>query len=105
MGVKESKIIFRHIIPNVMSVTLVTITLSFGTAMLTESSLSYLGFGIPLPTPTWGNLLTGANNSIVVKQYWWRWVFPAVIFGACTICINLIGDGLRDAIDPKSVER
>ena len=105
MGVKESKIIFRHIIPNVMSVTLVTITLSFGTAMLTESSLSYLGFGIPLPTPTWGNLLTGANNSIVVKQYWWRWVFPAAIFALTTISINLIGDAIRDAIDPKSSER
>ena len=44
--------------------------------MLTESTLSYLGFGIPLPTPTWGNLLNGANNSIVIQQYWWQWVFP-----------------------------
>ena len=65
----------------------------------------YLGFGIPLPTPTWGNLLNGANNSIVIQQYWWRWVFPAAIFGICTICINLVGDALRDAVDPKSAER
>ena len=105
LGVKESSIIFRHIIPNVMSLILVNATLSFATCMLTESTLSFIGFGITPPTPTWGNMLTGANNSIVIQQYWWRWVFPAAVFGICTICINLIGDALRDAVDPKSQER
>lgn len=105
MGIKEGVIVFRHILPNVISLLLVSMTLEFATCMLTESGLSYLGFGIPLPTPTWGNLLTGANNSIVIQQYWWQWVFPATIFGICTICINMIGDGLRDAVDPKSAER
>ena len=105
MGIKEGTIVFRHILPNVISLLLVSMTLDFATCMLTESSLSYLGFGIPLPTPTWGNLLTGANNSIVIQQYWWQWIFPATIFGICTICINMIGDGLRDAVDPKSAER
>ena len=105
MGIPEHTIIFRHILPNIMSLLMVSMTLSFATCMLTESSLSYLGFGIPLPTPTWGNLLNGANNSIVIQQYWWQWVFPAAIFGICTICINMIGDGLRDAIDPRSAER
>ncbi len=105
LGVREYSIVFRHIIPNVISVILVTATLDFATSMLTESTLSYLGFGIPPPTPTWGNMLTGANNSLIIQQYWWRWVFAAVIFSICTICINLIGDGLRDAIDPKSNKR
>ncbi|MBQ6013956.1 MAG: ABC transporter permease subunit [Firmicutes bacterium] len=105
MGVREGSIIFKHILPNVLSILLVEATLSFATCMLTESSLSYLGFGISPPTPTWGNMLTGANNSIVIQQYWWRWVFPAAIFGICTICINLIGDGIRDAVDPKSIGR
>ena len=105
LGVKESVIIFKHIIPNVMSVVLVSITLAFGTAMLTESSLSYLGFGIPLPTPTWGNMLSNANNSVIIQNYWWNWVFVGAIFGIACICINLIGDGLRDALDPKSSER
>ncbi|MBO4445606.1 MAG: ABC transporter permease subunit [Clostridia bacterium] len=105
LGVKESKIIFSHIIPNVMSVCLVTITLAFGTAMLTESTLSYLGFGVPLPTPTWGNMLTNANNSIIIQNYWWNWVFVGTIFGVACICINLIGDGLRDALDPKTSGR
>lgn len=105
MGVREGSIVFRHILPNVLSMILVTATLDFATCMLTESTLSYLGFGISPPTPTWGNMLTGANNSVVIQQYWWRWVFPAAIFGICTICINLIGDALRDAFDPKSAER
>ncbi len=105
MGIKEKTIVFRHILPNVFSLLLVSMTLDFATCMLTESTLSYLGFGIPLPQPTWGNLLDGANNSVVIQQYWWRWVFPAAIFGMCTICINMIGDGLRDAVDPKSNER
>ena len=102
LGVTEASILAKHIIPNVMSVLLVSITLNFATCMLTESSLSYLGFGIPAPTPTWGNMLNGCNDSIVIQQYWWRWVFPAAIFGLTTICINLMGDGLRDALDPKS---
>ena len=105
MGIREYTIVFRHILPNVISLLIVSMTLDFATCMLTESTLSYLGFGIPLPTPTWGNLLNGANNSIVIQQYWWQWVFPAAIFGVCTICINLIGDGLRDALDPKALER
>ena len=105
MGIKEGTIVFRHILPNVISLLIVSMTLDFATCMLTESTLSYLGFVIPLPTPTWGNLLNGANNSIVIQQYWWQWVFPAAIFGICTICINLVGDGLRDAFDPKALER
>ena len=102
LGVTEGTILRKHIIPNVMSVLLVSITLEFATCMLTESSLSYLGFGITAPTPTWGNMLNTCNDSIVIQQFWWRWVFPAAIFGLCTICINLMGDGLRDALDPKS---
>ena len=102
LGVTEGAILRKHIIPNVMSVLLVSVTLSFATCMLTESSLSYLGFGITAPTPTWGNMLNTCNDSIVIQQYWWRWVFPAAVFGLCTICINLMGDGLRDALDPKS---
>lgn len=105
MGVKEGKIVSRHIIPNIMSVILVNVALSFATCMLYESSLSYLGFGIIPPTPTWGNMLTGCNSSVVIQQFWWRWVFPALALGICTIATNLIGDGMRDAIDPKSEDR
>ena len=102
MGVPESRIAFRHILPNVISVILVSLTLDFAGCMLTEASLSYLGFGVQLPRPTWGNMLYGCNNSIVIRSYWWRWVFPAIFLSASTISINIIGDTLRDILDPKS---
>lgn len=105
MGVKRIAIVFKHIIPNVISVIIVSATLDFASCMLTESTLSFLGFGVKLPRPTWGNMLNGCVNSVVIQNYWWRWVFPAIMLSICVICINLVGDGLRDAIDPKSNER
>ncbi len=102
MGVKESRIAFKHILPNVISVIIVSLTLDFATCMLTESSLSYLGFGVKLPRPTWGNMLDGCRNSLVIQNYWWRWVFPALFLAVTVICINIIGDTLRDILDPKS---
>ena len=105
LGVKEAGIIFRHILPNIITVIIVNATLNFATCMLTESSLSFIGFGVNEPNATWGNMLTGAQNGQVIANYWWRWLFPAMLLGICTISINCIGDGLRDAIDPKSKER
>jgi len=101
MGVKESKIAFKHILPNVISIIIVSMTLDFASCMLTESSLSYLGFGVR-GSPTWGNMLTNANNSIVIQNYYWQWIFPALFLAITTICINMIGDALRDIMDPKS---
>jgi len=105
IGVKQKHIIFKHILPNVMSVIVVSATLSFASSMLTEATLSYLGFGVQAPLPTWGNMLYGANNSIVIQNYWWRWVFASIVLSISVVSINSIGDGLRDAIDPKSQER
>ena len=102
MGVKEKRIAFKHILPNVISIILVNLTLDFAGCMLTESSLSYLGFGVQQPQPTWGNMLYGANNSLVIQNYWWQWVFPALFLAIATISINIIGDTLRDVLDPKS---
>ncbi len=102
MGVKEKAIAFKHILPNVISVILVSVTLDFASCMLTESSLSYLGFGVQQPQPTWGNMLNGANNSLVIQNYWWQWVFPSIFLSVATISINIIGDTLRDVLDPKS---
>ena len=102
MGVKENRIAFKHILPNIISVILVSMTLDFAGCLLTESSLSYLGFGVQQPQPTWGNMLTGANNSIVIQNYWWQWVFPAIFLSIATISINIIGDTLRDVLDTKS---
>lgn len=105
VGVRQKGIIFRHIIPNVVSVIIVSATLGFASAMLTESGLSFLGFGVREPRPTWGNMLNGCQSSTIILQYWWRWVFPSIALGLSTISINLIGDGLRDAVDPKANER
>lgn len=105
LGVKEWGIIFRHILPNVITVIIVNATLDFATCMLTESSLSFIGFGVSEPNATWGNMLNSARSATVIESYWWRWVFPALVLAICTISINCIGDGLRDAIDPKSKER
>ena len=102
MGVKESLIAFKHVLPNVVSVILVSMTLDFAGCLLTESSLSYLGFGVQQPQPTWGNILNGCNNSTVIQNYWWQWLFPALFLSLATICINVVGDALRDALDPKS---
>ncbi|MBR2986695.1 MAG: ABC transporter permease subunit [Clostridia bacterium] len=102
MGVKESKIAFKHILPNIISVILVSMALDFAGCLLTESSLSYLGFGVQQPRPTWGNMLNGANNSIVIQNYWWQWLFPSIFLAIATISINIIGDTIRDVLDPKS---
>ena len=66
---------------------------------------NHLVVRLGIPNATWGNMLNGAQNGQVIENYWWRWVFPSLALGICTISINCVGDGLRDAIDPKSKER
>ncbi len=105
MGINEMSIIFRHILPNVITVIIVNVTLHFASSMLTESTLSFIGFGVVEPNPTWGNMLKGCQDSKIISEFWWRWVFPAIALSLSTISINIIGEGLRDAIDPKSKER
>lgn len=105
LGIRERDVIFRHIVPNVMTIIIVSATLSFATCMLTESGLSFLGFGVGEPIPSWGNMLNNCRSSEVISQYWWRWVFPSIALALCTISINLLGEGLRKAVDPKSSER
>ena len=100
-GISEGKIAFRHVLPNVLSVILVSMTLDFAGCLLTESSLSYLGFGVQPPRPTWGNMLSGSNNSTVIQNYWWQWLFPALFLSIAVVCINVIGDALRDCFDTK----
>ena len=104
-GARAPWILIKHVVRNCIAPVMVFTIVLVADAIVFEASLSFISAGIQEPTPTWGNLLNGANNSIVIQQYWWQWVFPAVIFGICTICINLIGDGLRDALDPKALER
>lgn len=101
MGVKEKRIAFKHVLPNIISVIIVNLTLNFASCMLTESSLSYLGFGVKDGT-SWGKMLNGSKNENVIQTYWWRWLFPALFLAITVVCINIIGDTLRDILDPKS---
>lgn len=105
LGVKQRNIMSKHILPNVFNMVLVNITLGYASSLLTEAGLSFLGFGVSEPTPSWGNMLNAAEQATVIEFYWWRWVIPAVFVIAAALCINLIGDALRDAMDPKANER
>ncbi len=102
MGVREGRIAFKHILPNIISVILVNMTLSFAASMQTETSLSFLGFGVTYPQPSWGNMLSRASNAPAAINFWWQWLFTSAILVFTTVCINTIGDTLRDVMDPKS---
>ena len=105
LGVKDWSIMIKHIFPNILSIVIVNATIGYAGNLLTESGLSFLGFGVQEPTPSWGNMLTAAQSSDVLNTYWWRWVFPALAVFLTSFSVNLIGDALRDAIDPRANER
>lgn len=105
MGIKEGSIIIRHIMPNVISMVLVDMTLSYAVMMLQEAALSFLGFGVQPPNPSWGNMLNKAQQATTIENYWWQWILPAVCVLIAALSINLIGNALGDAIDPKSNEK
>jgi peptide/nickel transport system permease protein len=98
MGVSNPEIILRHILPNTMGPIIVGATLAVGSAIITESSLSYLGLGVMPPTPSWGNMLQDSQKSMVSSP--WLTIFPGLAILLTVLCINFLGDGLRDAFDP-----
>ncbi len=101
LGISDFKKIVRHLIPNAIAPIMVAATLNVANAILTESALSYLGLGIRIPIPSWGNMLTLAQNMLVLKSYWWIWVCPGFCIFITVMAFNFLGDGLRDAFDPK----
>ncbi len=103
LGISSYHQITRHLIPNVLTYVIVSGTLTFAGAILSEASLSYLGLSVTEPIPTWGRLLSlAAKDSIVMTKYWWTWLFPGFALFSLIMSINLVGEGLRDAVDPKS---
>lgn len=105
LGLKEHKIMMSHIVPNILSIIIVRATLGYASSLLTEAGLSFLGFGVQNPFPSWGNMLTASNNITALEFYWWRWVFPGAAVFLTALTVNLMGDALRDAMDPKALER
>lgn len=101
LGLKDMRKMFVHLLPNTLATIIVSATLGIGGAILTESSLSFLGLGVTPTTPTWGNMIQAANDFYTLSNRWWLWIPPGVCIFLVVISINLFGDGLRDALDPK----
>ncbi|KAB3533099.1 ABC transporter permease subunit [Alkaliphilus serpentinus] len=103
LGIKTRNQIIRHLIPNVLAMVVVSGTLTFANAILMEAFLSFLNLSVTEPIPTWGALLSKASqNSTSLRKFWWIWIFPGTMLFMFIMSINLIGEGLRDAIDPKA---
>jgi peptide/nickel transport system permease protein len=99
-GTSTREIIFRHILPNSIAPIVVSATIGVAGAMISEAYISFLGLGVQPPTATWGNMLDGAYNYI--EQAPWLWIFPGLLILLTVLSINFLGDGLRDALDPRS---
>ncbi len=105
VGASDRRIVFRHILPNAMSPIIVQTTLIVGIAIVVEAALSFLGFGVPPPTPTWG-AMAAEGGRLAVRGFWWELVFSASALIITVLSINFLGDGLRDALDPtQTIER
>ena len=100
VGASRTRILWRHILPNILSPIIVQMTFTFATAIISEASLSFLGAGIPSPYPSWGGMLNEARGYVYMG--WWMIVFPAIFTALSVLGFNLFGDGLRDLIDPLS---
>ncbi len=105
LGLKNNTIMWRHILPNIFNLVIVNITLGYASSLLSEASLSFLGFGVAEPTPSWGNMLTSAQDIAVIEFYWWRWIIPALFVVITALSVNLVGDALREAMDPRTTEK
>jgi peptide/nickel transport system permease protein len=99
LGISDKRIIFRHMLPNALAPVFVTATIDVATAILIEAGLSFLGFGVQPPAPSWGNILT--EGRIYIFDAWWLTVFPGLAILITVLSFNLFGEGLRDALDPR----
>ena len=100
-GIRASRRIFRHLIPNVIPQLIVTMTMSLGSTIITEATLSFLGLGVKFPFASWGNIINDVNDTFVLTNYWFIWIPAGVCLLLTVLAFNLVGDGLRDAFDPR----
>ena len=101
LGASDRRIFLTHLIPNTLAIIIVSATLGLAGAILTEAYVSFLGLGVQPPTSTWGNMMDQAQ-SFIIRGVWWMWFFPSMFIVLTILSINLMGDGLRDAFDPRS---
>ena len=102
LGAGDTRLILRHMLPNALAPVMVSATLGVAGAILTESALSFLGLGVQPPTPSWGNILTAGKDNIEIA--WWLSVFPGLAILITVMSYNLLGEGIREAIDPRLKE-
>ena len=100
-GMSKASIMFKQILPNVLSPVIVATTVNVAGFILSEAGLSFIGVGVPSSVPTWGNILNAAKSIEVVSNYWWLWAVPGAVISVFVLAINFLGDGLRDVLDPK----
>jgi peptide/nickel transport system permease protein len=100
-GAPSTRIVVRHMLPNVVAPLSVAVTLGIAGAILTEAGLSFLGLSVQVPTPTWGNMLLGATSISIIENNWWLWLPPGIAIAGTVLAINFVGDGLRDVLDPR----
>jgi peptide/nickel transport system permease protein len=100
-GATGSRIMWVHLLPNAMAPIIVASALAVAGAILTEAALSFLGLGVQQPTPSWGNMLQAASNYRALVYYWWQWIPAGLAILITTVCIYVMGDALRDALDPR----
>lgn len=101
LGLSDFRKIFRHLLPNIMASVVVFATIGIAGAILTEAALSFLGLGVQPPTPSWGNMIQAARSIYALQRQWWLWVPPGLAIFITVMSFNILGDGLRDALDPK----
>jgi peptide/nickel transport system permease protein len=102
MGIPTWRRIFKHLVPNIMPQLIVSMTLGLGSIILYESTLSYLGLGIPIPYAAWGSMISASTDSIAMEYYPNLWIPAGILIVMAVLAFNFVGDGLRDAMDPKS---
>ncbi|HML47414.1 MAG TPA: ABC transporter permease [Clostridia bacterium] len=100
LGASKTRILWRHIAPNILTPVIVQVTFIFASAIITEAALSFLGAGVPAPAPSWGNILSDGRG--VIFTAWWMIVYPGIFTALAVLGFNLLGDGIRDVLDPQS---
>ena len=105
IGVSTPGILFRHLLPNIMSSVAVLATFGVASAIILEAGLSFLGLGVKVPIPSWGEMINAAQSPTVLIDTPWLWISPGIAIALTVLSVNFIGDGLRDALDPRAVRR
>ena len=100
-GLSVQRRIFKHLVPNVIPQLIVSMTMGLGDTIITEATLSFLGLGVKFPFASWGNIMNDVNNTFVLTNYWFVWIPAGVLLLLTVLAFNLVGDGLRDAFDPR----